>query len=168
MKKMLQGVAVSAVMMFAAAGASAATTVTLTGVGDSYTGGFNVTHSSAGAFTDEFSIMPEFSSSLVSAVLSTIGFQPTQNITFTSVTLNGIELQLDSTQPGVLAYTPWEFALNGPITLTVVGSSGGNASYSGTINLAVVPEPETYALLLAGLGVVGFIGRRKRKAPEMA
>ncbi|MYN29062.1 FxDxF family PEP-CTERM protein [Duganella levis] len=164
MKKMLQAVAVSATMMLTVAGASAATTVTLTGAGSSYTGGFNVTHSSAGSFTDEFIISPEFPSTTVSAVLSTIGFEPSQYITFSSVKLNGIALTLSNLNPGVLAYTPSEFALSGPITLTVVGSSGGNASYSGTINLTVVPEPEGYALMLAGLGVVGYISRRKRHA----
>jgi PEP-CTERM motif len=29
-------------------------------------------------------------------------------------------------------------------------------------NVAVVPEPGTYALLLAGLGVVGFVAKRRR------
>jgi hypothetical protein len=29
--------------------------------------------------------------------------------------------------------------------------------------IAPVPEPETYALMLGGLGVVGFMARRKRK-----
>ncbi|TXT22552.1 MAG: hypothetical protein FD134_2457, partial [Gallionellaceae bacterium] len=27
-----------------------------------------------------------------------------------------------------------------------------------------VPEPETYAMLLAGLGLLGFVGRRKKTA----
>lgn len=31
-----------------------------------------------------------------------------------------------------------------------------------------VPEPETYAMLLAGLGLVGFIGRRRQKAAAAA
>jgi hypothetical protein len=42
------------------------------------------------------------------------------------------------------------------------GTSGPNASgayYS--FNMAPVPEPETYALMLAGLGLVGFASRRR-------
>ena len=43
-----------------------------------------------------------------------------------------------------------------------------NFSISTSLNLdtnqtGTVPEPETYALMLAGLGMVGFIGRRRRK-----
>jgi len=29
-------------------------------------------------------------------------------------------------------------------------------------SLAPVPEPETYALMLAGLGLVGFMARRRK------
>ena len=42
----------------------------------------------------------------------------------------------------------------------VTGSGGG--SYAGVLNLTPVPEPETYAMLLAGLGLVGFISRRRQ------
>ena len=35
------------------------------------------------------------------------------------------------------------------------------ANFSATV--AAVPEPETYALMLAGLGAVGFISRRRRR-----
>lgn len=41
----------------------------------------------------------------------------------------------------------------------VTGTSGG--SYGGDISVLAVPEPETYALLLGGLGMVGFVARRK-------
>lgn len=45
---------------------------------------------------------------------------------------------------------------------TATGSSGG--AFSGMINVSPVPEPETYALMLAGLGVLGFLARRRNKA----
>lgn len=46
----------------------------------------------------------------------------------------------------------------------VFGVASGAAAYSLNSAAAVtpVPEPETYALLLGGLGVVGFVARRRR------
>ncbi|MDO8447177.1 MAG: FxDxF family PEP-CTERM protein [Rhodoferax sp.] len=38
------------------------------------------------------------------------------------------------------------------------------ASLNGSFTIAAVPEPETYAMLLAGLGFVGFMARRCRSA----
>lgn len=38
----------------------------------------------------------------------------------------------------------------------------GSADFRGNV-VANIPEPETYALMLAGLGVVGFVARRRRK-----
>jgi hypothetical protein len=38
------------------------------------------------------------------------------------------------------------------------------ASYAGNISVSPVPEPETYAMLLAGLGLVGFSARRRKVA----
>ena len=37
----------------------------------------------------------------------------------------------------------------------------GSADFRGT--LAPIPEPETYALMLAGLGAIGFMAKRRRK-----
>lgn len=36
--------------------------------------------------------------------------------------------------------------------------------FSFTISTAPIPEPETYALMLAGLGVLGFVARRRKNA----
>lgn len=41
------------------------------------------------------------------------------------------------------------------------GTKGGY--YNGTISVAAVPEPETYAMFLAGLGLIGGIARRRKQ-----
>ncbi len=45
-----------------------------------------------------------------------------------------------------------------------VGGSvaGGTASYGGSVSMSAVPEPKTYAMLLAGLGLLAFTARRRR------
>ena len=49
-----------------------------------------------------------------------------------------------------------------PFTLTVNGMTNfAGAGYHGTITVTAVPEPETYAMLLAGLGLMGGIARRR-------
>jgi len=37
-------------------------------------------------------------------------------------------------------------------------------TYSIEMVTAPIPEPETYALMLAGLGLVGFMARRRKQA----
>lgn len=39
-----------------------------------------------------------------------------------------------------------------------------NGSYQDLITVSAVPEPQTYAMFLAGLGAVGFVARRRRRA----
>ncbi|WP_271008150.1 FxDxF family PEP-CTERM protein [Paucibacter sp. B51] len=49
------------------------------------------------------------------------------------------------------------------VEVTVSGARlGAGANFQGSLVLTPVPEPETYALLLAGLGVVGFVARRRK------
>jgi hypothetical protein len=46
---------------------------------------------------------------------------------------------------------------------TVLGGAVGTASYAIASSAAPVPEPETYALLGAGLGIIGFVASRRRR-----
>lgn len=58
-----------------------------------------------------------------------------------------------------LALTPGSYFLQFDGT-----SVGSGAQYSASLRaLPAVPEPETYALMLAGLGAVTFVARRRRR-----
>ena len=50
----------------------------------------------------------------------------------------------------------------GAYSLRISGNAGAAASYGGNVVLSPVPEPEACALMLAGLGVVGFMAARRR------
>lgn len=70
-----------------------------------------------------------------------------------SVTLNNVTLNAGGNYAYVVAGTD-------------TGALGG--SYVLTASAAPVPEPETYALFLAGLAAVGFVARRRAPAMGMA
>ena len=57
--------------------------------------------------------------------------------------------------------------------LDIVGSVANSARpafYGGSISaVAAVPEPETYAMLLSGMALMGFVARRRKadgRSPE--
>jgi hypothetical protein len=57
-----------------------------------------------------------------------------------------------------LAAGDYEFRVAG----VVAGSDGG--SYGGTLQvITAVPEPEIYAMMAVGLGIMGWIGRRRKQ-----
>jgi len=59
----------------------------------------------------------------------------------------------------------------GPHTINLIGTLTGDlaASYSGTLNVQVapVPEPATWAMMLIGFAGVGMAMRRRRR-PALA
>jgi hypothetical protein len=48
----------------------------------------------------------------------------------------------------------------------ILGTSGG--SYGGNINVSPVPEPETWGMMVAGIGAVGFMSRRRKSGKVAA
>lgn len=53
----------------------------------------------------------------------------------------------------------------GTYTLVVSGRTlADGGAFGGTLSIAAVPEPETYAMFLAGLGMLGAIARRRMGA----
>jgi hypothetical protein len=62
----------------------------------------------------------------------------------------------------VTAGTTWDFAYGGETTQGL-GLSHGSL-FTGELVTNPVPEPETYALMLAGLAAVSFVARRRKNA----
>lgn len=98
-----------------------------------------------------------------------------QNKTFTQTALGGQVITdiRDVFWSGTAADSEfaWDFIfLNGSqVTVGVVDFGGGPARLSawavrpGDVGTAQIPEPETYALMLAGLGLLGFMARRRQR-----
>ena len=102
------------------------------------------------------------------AQLSTLLLNGSQNINFTSITLDGMSVfTKTSTDPA-----PETWAILVPVllaagnhTINVAGNLiGPNGSYSGTINVqAAVPEAKTWGMMLLGFGAMGLAIRRRRR-----
>jgi hypothetical protein len=84
-----------------------------------------------------------------------------QYTTLTSITLNGVVGTIYAGGKVLFADVVGTGAT--PFVLTLVGTtSKSSATYSGELSVTAVPEPETYALMLAGLGAVAFVARRRK------
>ena len=125
-------------------------------------------HAGVGATFDDwltFSIPADSSGNGKANVIGLAGV----DVTFTKFTLTeaniGTVSGLTGTSTSSLSFTGG--AAPGSYQLNVAGTSTGTSgSYAGniglkTVNVSAIPEPETYAMMLAGLGLLGFSARRR-------
>ncbi|HOY88023.1 MAG TPA: PEP-CTERM sorting domain-containing protein [Methylotenera sp.] len=56
----------------------------------------------------------------------------------------------------------YAFTYTGYSGFTFASAEGGEPAYLRITTIAAVPEPETYAMLLMGLGLIGFMVRRRK------
>ena len=84
---------------------------------------------------------------------------------------------IDSTRTGQLVYTgllnpddniSLRFYAYADVATFDGGTLSGNKSvmvefHDWSISVAAIPEPETYSMLLAGLGLLGFAARRRKQ-----
>lgn len=120
----------------------------------------------AGSFTDVYTFSSLQPFSLSASVTSVVN--GASNLDFSDISISGPggslafiktlgdPFELFTLQTGLLAA--------GTYSLTLMGmNSVLPASYGGNVSVSPVPEPESYALMLAGIGVIGFVAARRSR-----
>ncbi|HZV65296.1 MAG TPA: FxDxF family PEP-CTERM protein [Telluria sp.] len=125
-------------------------------------------------FADKYSFTTASPGALTADVLSTGGNAKT-GLDITGFGLfNASGELLGGTQLSTGATDNWTLSsanlAAGDYYVLVSGSMAGQSAgkYLADISLAPVPEPETYAMLLGGLGMLGFTARRRKRAGRQA
>jgi hypothetical protein len=114
-----------------------------------------------GTFSDDFSFDLSGLSTVTGSVGSLFG-----TVSFSSALIDGNALTLSSTPTG------YGFSLTGLAagahTLTIEGAfpKGGHAYIGSLYATPAVPEPESLALALAGVGVLGTVVRRRQRRDQ--
>lgn len=163
----LSSLALAAAMLVATP-AAFATSVVLTPAGASTFAG-TVMQAANGIVIDDFSVSAVPFASTFSVTLSSLSgpvtfftaalFPDTPGeIDFANLT-NAVGGDFGFAAP-IAAGTPVTLRVFGAVT-DAMGNLGGDGAYRVSV-LAAVPEPTTVALLLGGLGVIGYTARRRR------
>jgi hypothetical protein len=173
----LKSLATAVVIAFSALGANATTT----NLGAAVAGtplSFNSGLVPVGSFDDYFTFtLPTNSGAGFSAI--TFDIPVLFSTTFTSASFfsnaDGIKGNEDDTNVGTFTTSAKALSLAmapvaaGAYYINIKGTSSGSfgGAYNGSISttaVTAVPEPESYAMLLAGLGLMGVIARRRNKS----
>lgn len=159
MKQLFKQTAVLAAVVLACAQANAASTTLYSSFEDSISVGgvdeafVRVSGNFVNTFSFTLTSAATITAGLTSVIPSTFGsaFFTLEN--YTSPTTFGSGA-IGETFTATLAAGDYFYTVKG------VGAAGSNYALKSVV--AAVPEPETYALFLAGLGAVGFLAARRR------
>lgn len=107
-------------------------------------------------------------SGLANGLYDIVGSVIGQSLNFSSIDLDGASWDVANFngRTSKFGYGFLEVSASKPLTLTLIGTtySLSSPAYSGTITVTPVPEPETYGMLLVGLGLMGAVVRRRNKS----
>jgi len=123
-----------------------------------------VTFAGASAITYDFTFSGT-PSILLSLSLSELKQGTNKDINFSSIKgLAAPNTLLGSWPPAALAtFTLDSLPITSSFSLVLEGSVLKTGHYDLSVTAAAVPEPETYALVLAGVGIIGFTAARRRR-----
>lgn len=103
-------------------------------------------------------------------LVGSVSATSTSKVSFTSFNLVGSDLTT-ILSTGTLTNAGPRLAFGGLESINSVGDyfvhiagiASGAAGYTGTLSLvSPVPEPEVYGMMLVGLGLMGFVARRRK------
>ena len=165
--KILAAVALAVASVSGSQVASAATFPIVVSEGSNYFGNSGLTNGTDLSDSFTFTLDDDF---FANASVISISLNGLQDIDFKSITLDG-----HAFSPALGDPLPETWYLDpvvltpGDKTLTLVYDVSGTnpnstASYSGTLNISPVPEPTTWAMLIAGFGLIGTGMRMRRRS----
>ncbi|UIN20304.1 FxDxF family PEP-CTERM protein [Herbaspirillum frisingense] len=177
MKNIISGVFLSASLMLSSAAVHASTdinntsTITFNGPSSSIGASYGV-GTSGKTFTENFTFGQGTVFNVSSAVIS-IALDSISGLNISSFTLSGNGVTATGHMTSSTGVQTWTLSASnltsGLYTLSAIGKVTGTngGSFGGNISVAAVPENSTVAMMLAGLGLVGFAALRRRRKSTM-
>lgn len=130
--------------------------------GSNYSGSFSFDDATIDNSDLDFANLLSFDISFLSSTFTLANVDGVPDVSFQDGSFLGLALSVNSILPDVgFTFVPGSFDTSDAFIAydTNAGFSGaGSVAYTIA---APVPEPESYAMLLAGLGLMGFVSRRK-------
>lgn len=128
--------------------------------GEAFTGNFSFDDATLTSIGSEYIDLTTLSMSFLGTTFTEVDYlDVAPAVVFDGGLFLGLEWSVDSVTPAVgFSFIPGFFDANEAFVAydTSLGLSG-----AGNVVYAPVPEADTYAMLLAGLGILGFVARRR-------
>ena len=116
-------------------------------------------------FTDTFDLLLP-TGKAASSVITTLSGQSVNDLTFSSITFNGVQGTTSVADGQASAHVGFQPVSQGGLQeLVITGVGGSAATFGGTVSFVLnsaAPEASTWALMIVGFGGAGAVLRRRR------